>query len=215
MPVDTEFDKDIVRMANLFEHVKHEYDLYFAGTRKDPPTKEFRDLDRLVRRYANSSLPRLSQQFRFSSFNSKFTLYSEQWMKWLRAKEEGFTGDPRISGAVRRAKKAYAKLDSGIKEAERPKEPSAAQAVSPTPQEEELFEIQVQSNENRALRKLFDDFVEASLESGQVPQWNFASFQGHLNSQRAAILQKYKGKDVQFTVQTKDGKVSLKAKVVK
>jgi hypothetical protein len=98
---------------------------------------------------------------------------------------------------------------------EKPREKAAAQAVSPTPQEEELFEIQVQSNEDRALRKLFDDFVDASLEAGQVPQWNFSSFQGHLSNQRSAILQKYKGKDVHFTVQTKDGKVSLKAKVVK
>lgn len=215
MPVEAEFDKDMTRMLGLFEQVKHEYDLYFAGTRKEPPTKEFRDLDRLVKRYANASLPRLAQQFRFSSFYSKFSLYSEQWMKWLRAKEEGFTGDPRISGAVRRAKKAYSRLDSGAKEAERPKEAATAQAVAPTPQEEELLEIQVQSNEGRALRRLFDDFVSASLEAGQVPQWDFGSFQRHLSSQRSAILQKYKGKDVQFAVQTKDGKVSLKAKVVK
>ena len=36
-----------------------------------------------------------------------------------------------------------------------------------------------------------------------------------MKQQREAILAKYEGKDVVFTVQSKDGKVSLKAKIVK
>ena len=217
MPVETEFEKDMTRMQNLFDLVKHEYDLYFAGSRKEPPSKEYKDLEKLVRRYANSPQQRLSQQFRMATFNSKFAIYSEQWNKWLRAKEEGFVGDPRILGAVRKAKKTYSDMDKRGTDGEKAaaKESAAPKSGAPTPPSEELFEVQAASNGSRAVRKLFDDFVEASLEAGQVPQWDFSAFQRHLKSQKDAILQKYKGKDVQFSVQSKDGKVSLKAKVVK
>jgi hypothetical protein len=218
LPVESEFDKDMVKMQVLFDSLKHEYDLYFVGTRKEPPAKEFKVLEKMVRRYANTSLPRLSQQFRVATFNSKFSIYSEQWNRWLRAKEDGFIGDPRILGAVRKAKKAYQDME---KEAPDREEVSGRKALvsqkptAPTPQAEELLEVQAASNGTRAARKLYDDFVTASLKSGEVPQWDFTSFQGHLVSQKETILQKYKGKDVQFTVQVKDGKVSLKAKVVK
>jgi hypothetical protein len=207
----------MTKMQNIFDFVKHEYDLYFAGTRKEPPTREYRELEKMVRRYANTSLPRLSQQFRLATFNSKFAIYSEQWNKWLRAKEDGFVGDPRILGAVQRARKAYRDMDKAAKEKEQeaPAEAPPSKAGTPTPPAEELLEVQAVSNGNRAVRKLFDDFVAASLQAGQVPQWDFTTFRGHLVSQKEAILQKYKGKDVQFTVQSKDGKVSLKAKVVK
>jgi hypothetical protein len=48
-----------------------------------------------------------------------------------------------------------------------------------------------------------------------VPEWDFSAFEKHVKQQKEAILAKYAGKDVVFSVQSKDGKVSLKAKVVK
>jgi len=221
LPSESEFEKDMTKMYGLFEVVKHEYDLYFAGMRKEPPTKEYRDLERMVKRYANSPLQRLSQQFRLATFNGKFAIYSEQWNKWLRAKEDGFVGDPRILGAVRKAKKAYMDMEKGAKEKEKekeketPKEVPAPRPTAPTPPAEELFDVQAASDGSRAVRKLFDDFVAASLQAGQVPQWDFSSFRVHLANQKEAILKKYKGKEVQFTVQTKEGQISLKAKIVK
>jgi hypothetical protein len=67
----------------------------------------------------------------------------------------------------------------------------------------------------KPLRGLYDEFISAKLEHGMVPEWDFEAFETHLKKQREAILAKYAGKDVVFSVQNSNGKVSLKAKVIK
>lgn len=212
MAGEGEFDRDMAKMASLFDTVKHQYDLYFAGARTDPPSQEYQDLERMVRRYNSGTLAKLNQQFRFATFSNKFALYSEQWNKWLRARQDGLVADPRISGAIRRAKKTMQNLERGGK-----KEPKAEKKVATetAPPAEQEVAAAAPTNGGRASRKLFDEFVSAMIQGNQIPQWDFPAFEAHIAKQKEAILQKYKGKDVVFTVQNLDGKVSLKAKVVK
>jgi hypothetical protein len=205
---EASFDADIKKMQELFAVLKHEYDLYFAGTRKTQPAKERAELDRLVRVYGNGTLNRMSQQFLFSAFTSKFTLHCEQWNKWLRAKEDGLVSDPRLQASTREAKKALYALEKSspghAKSAAKPEAPAAVPKELP-PRERGA----------KPLRGLYDEFISAKLELGMVPEWDFEAFERHLKKQREAILAKYAGKDVVFTVQNANGRVSLKAKVIK
>ena len=207
---EASFEADIKKMQELFAVLKHEYDLYFAGTRKTQPAKERAELDRLVRLYGNGTLNRMSQQFLLNAFTSKFTLHCEQWNKWLRAKEDGLVSDPRLPGTTREAKRAMYALEKSspghAKPAGKP-EPSAPAAAPKEPPPREKG--------GKPLRGLYDEFINAKLELGMVPEWDFDAFERHLKKQREAILAKYAGKDVVFTVQNANGKVSLKAKVVK
>lgn len=205
---EASFDADIKKMQELFAVLKHEYDLYFAGTRKTQPAKERAELDRLVRIYGNGTLNRMSQQFLFSAFTSKFTLHCEQWNKWLRAKEDGLVSDPRLQATTREAKKALYALEKSspgrAKAAGKPEAPAAVAAEPP-----------LREKGGKPLRGLYDEFISAKLECGMAPEWDFDAFEKHLKKQREAILAKYAGKDVVFTVQSANGKVSLKAKVIK
>ena len=208
---EASFESDIKKMQDLFAVLKHEYDLYFAGTRKTQPAKERAELDRLVKLYGNGTLNRMSQQFLLNAFTSKFTLHCEQWNKWLRAKEDGLVSDPRLPGTTREAKKAlYALEKSSPGHAKTAAKSEASEAVvtaakEPPPREKGA----------KPLRGLYDEFISAKLELGMVPEWDFEAFEKHLKKQREAILAKYAGKDVVFSVQNANGKVSLKAKVVK
>jgi hypothetical protein len=208
MVSEASFESDIKKMQDLFAVLKHEYDLYFAGTRKTQPAKERAELDRLVKVYGNGTLNRMSQQFLLSAFTSKFTLHCEQWNKWLRAKEDGLVSDPRLQATTREAKKAlYALEKSSPGQARTAGKPAAAAAV---PQE-----VPPREKVGMPLRGLYDEFISAKLECGMVPEWDFDAFEKHLKKQRDAILAKYAGKDVVFSVQNSNGKVSLKAKVIK
>lgn len=201
-PTDSEFQRDMTRMQTLFDQVKHQYDLYFSGARRDPPSQERAELDRLVSKYSNSGLNKLAQQFMFSTFAGKYTIHAEQWNKWLRAREEGLVRDPRLPASVQKARKALQDLEKGkVEEVPKPVPPPARAPKAPP--------------EERAARQLFDRFINAKLESGEVPQWDFEAFRQHIEKQKASILKKYGGQDVLFTVQKGGGKVTLKAKIVK
>ena len=212
MVSESEFQRDMSRVRNLIEVVKHQYDLFFAGGRKDPPAKEHAELEDIVRFYHNASLTRLSQQFLFSSLANKFMVHSEQWKKWMRARDEGLVSDPRLLGSVRKARKALQDMER--------------QTQQPLPDEgDDRSSVQkphVDQNAQRpsapggsGVRKLYDDFLNAKLSAGQVPQWDFKAFETHLKKQRENISAKYPGRDVVFSVQSKDGRVTLKARVVK
>jgi hypothetical protein len=205
------FEADIKRMQDLFGVLKHEYDLYFAGTRKTPPTKERAEIDRLVRYYSSGTLNRLSQQFLFNSFSSKYSIHCEQWNKWLKAKEEGLVADPRFTGSTMKAKKELYELEKAAPG----QVPAALQAEPDGPAASARAGALKGGASSQYLRRLYDELINARLQVGMVPEWDFTAFEKHLKQQREAILAKYDGKDVIFTVQSKDGKVSLKAKIVK
>jgi hypothetical protein len=203
------FESDMKRMQDLFGILRHEYDLYFAGTRKGQPSRERAELERLVKYYSNGNLNRLSQQFLFNAFASKFTLHREQWNKWLRAKEEGLVEDPRLIASTLQAKKTLYELEKGS--AGRPQAGAARE-----PKEEPAAAVKIQKSANgKPIRSLYDDFISAKLQAGMAPEWDYEAFESHLKKQREAILSKYAGKDVVFSVLKQDGKVSLKAKVIK
>jgi hypothetical protein len=193
----------MARMQRLFEVVRHQYDLFFAGGAKEPPTAEHRELDRLARLYATTGLSKIAQQFLFQSFMNKYILHNEQWNKWLRAREDGLVRDPRLAGSISRAKRDLQKLELAKAKAEPTKEAPAPKRPAP------------RSAPPDPLRGLFEQFLKARIEAGELPQTDYKAFEAQLRKQKETIAAKYGAKDVVFTVSSKDGKVTLKAKIVK
>jgi hypothetical protein len=66
-----------------------------------------------------------------------------------------------------------------------------------------------------AVRTLFDHFLEARRAAGEAGPVKFESFQKIITQQAARILTEKSAKAVDFRLETKDGKVSLKAKPVR
>ena len=63
-----------------------------------------------------------------------------------------------------------------------------------------------------AVRSLFDRFLEARKAAGESGAVKFESFQKVISQQAARILSEKGAQAVDFRLETKDGKVSLKAK---
>ena len=66
-----------------------------------------------------------------------------------------------------------------------------------------------------AMRSLFDRFVAARQAAGESGPVKFESFQKVISQQAARILSEKGAQAVDFRLETKDGKVSLKAKPLK
>ncbi len=205
-----DFEKDLPRMQKLLEVLKLQYNLYFSGARKDPPVKERAEMDRLFAYYRNATISNLTQSFRFNSFAHTYTLQCEQWGKWQRAKDNGVVADPRMVAALRKAQQELDTLEKETPEearqhrdeeqAEAPAAPARPAAKPPVP---------------GAHVHLFDEYLKARQANGEATNVDQGAFERQIASQREAILEKYKAKDVIFSVVTQNGKVTLKAKVVK
>jgi hypothetical protein len=204
------FNANLPKMKEMLKRLEHEYDLYFSGERKFPPATEHKELESAVTFYSRSTLPTTAAQYLFLNYQQSWTLYSNKWKKMMELKLNGVVSDPRLVGATREMQKKFSDLDKArsedlIKEAEakkladlletRPLEPKPA-AASP-------------------VNALFEEFNQAKMKTGQTLDLDPVAFEKKLEKQKKELIEKYKAKDVVFTVAVQDGRVSLKAKIVK
>jgi hypothetical protein len=71
------------------------------------------------------------------------------------------------------------------------------------------------TGDTEAVRSLFNRFLEARKEAGESGAVKFESFQKIIAQQSTRILNEKGASAVDFRLETKDGKVSLKAKPVR
>jgi hypothetical protein len=77
-------------------------------------------------------------------------------------------------------------------------------------------EVRVRSDQDaESVKRLYDRFLEARQQSGETAAVKFESFQKLISQQAARILSEKGAQAVDFRLETKDGKVSLKARPVK
>lgn len=98
---------------------------------------------------------------------------------------------------------------SKIPHAPPPPPPPPPQARRPSE-----YRVRQPDSETEVVRQLFDQYQQARAQSGEGAV-KFESFQKVIAQQASRILSEKGGQAVEFRVETKDGKVSLKAKAVK
>jgi hypothetical protein len=92
--------------------------------------------------------------------------------------------------------------------------PPAPRAASARPAANEV-RVKDAGADAEAVRTLFDKFLEARKQAGEGGAVKFESFQKIIAQQSTRILNEKGASAVDFRLETKDGKVSLKAKAVK
>ncbi len=192
--------EDLDWLAKGIRQLQIEWEKFFSGVEKKPPNEAKDRLEAVIRRYAYAEIRNNAERFRYQSLVSRYNTFSELWSKRLRAREEG-----RVAGLhIPRT------LASLAPPAPAPAAPSARSA-SPT------GEVRIQQPERdvEALRTLFDQFLAKRKETGEAGAVKFEAFQKLVSQQATRILSDKGARAVDFRLETKDGKVSLKAKVVK
>jgi pyruvate carboxylase len=198
-------------MEEMLNKLTHEYELYFAGGRKYPPTQEHKELEKAVRFYGRVTLPSTQQQYLFMNFQNKWSLLTARWNKLMELKLNGISQDPRLMGRAMKDIKEFSDLEKGRIEDVRKEKPPEVQTK---PQQ------QVESHTSEATKSatspsLFDEYNKEKQRLGQTLDLDKEGFEKKLEKQKKDLLEKYKAKDVVFTVSVSDGKVTLKAKLVK
>jgi hypothetical protein len=193
-------DLDVIEKS--IRQLQIEWEKFFGGVEKKPPIDLKTRLEALIRRYSNAEIRNNTERFRFQNLTSRYQTFAELWAKRLRALEEG-----RPMGLHGRA---------AAMAAPPPPPPPMAPARAAAPRAG-AGEVRVKdpSADTDAVRALFDRFLEARKQAGESAAVKFESFQKIIGQQATRILNEKGASAVDFRLETKDGKVSLKAKAVR
>ena len=197
-----QFEKDI-------RQLKIEYEQYFGGGRKRPPTEIEWRLELMAKRYAERSGElKYGQRFRYNNLTQTYSKYKDIFRKRLQQREEGKVS--RHFGSA--AKKIEAER------AQRHAETRAKMDAAETAEcaDKALFRVVCSKPEQEAdkIAKLYEAFLEAKKKAGEdTIKFTRSNFQEFV-MKKTKDLQKTKNcKDVEYVVEVTEGHVKLKALV--
>jgi len=206
---------DLSDIEQGIRRLQVEWEKFFGGIERRPPIDLRTRIENLIRRYAGQELRNATERFRYQTLTARYNTFNELWNKRLRAKEEGravgFHG--RIErlheehvAELQPATAAPASGEDLLPELDLPRLP-------PPPRGE--IRVESRAPDRQAVRALFDHFLQARQQAGEAGAVKFESFEKLITQQTARILTEKGAQAVDFRLETKDGKVSLKAKAVK
>ena len=196
-------NEDLDILEKSIRQLQIEWEKFFSGIERKPPVDLRTKLEGMIRRYSNAEIRNNTERFRFQNLASRYQAFAELWAKRLRAMEEG-----RPVGLHGKAAAMAPPPHTNPEIAERLAAVSAARGTN---------EVRVKdpTGDTEAVRTLFDRFLEARKQAGESGAVKFESFQKIIAQQSARILNEKGASAVDFRLETKDGKVSLKAKPVR
>ena len=187
---------DLDRIDVMLRQLQVKWELFFNGAERKPPSELQTQVDTLIKRLSNGEIRNNGDRFRFQGLSARYTTFNELWQKRLRAREEG---------------RAFGMHGLKAEKLPPPVPPLVAARAEP-PLE---FRVSDPSRDAVAVRALYERYVEERRQTGEPGAPAFEAFQALIGKQAQKILADKGAAAVSFRLETKDGKVSLKAKVVK
>ncbi len=196
-------DEDLSALERDIRQLKIEYDMYFGGGRKRPPTEIEWRIELIVKRYGERGGDmKFGQRFRFGNLAQTYAKYKDVFRKRLASREEG---------KVQRHFGAAAKAI----EAERAKA-QAATAAAASAEAAKVFRVVCTAPEKEAdkVEQLYEAFVRAKQQAGEeLGKMSRAGFNEFVRKKTKDLQKQKNCHEVEYVVETVDGQVKLKALV--
>jgi len=204
-------DEELAQLEKDIRQLKIEYDQFFGGGRKRPPTEIEWRIETIIKRYAERAGElKIGQRFRYNNLTQTYAKYKDIFRKKAQQKEEGRV--QRHFGAAAKAIEAErAKTAAASGEPTGPAQPTRAPS-SPQPA---AFRVVCSEPEHETdkVEQLYQAFQQAMQQTGgaiKQSRENFAEFV----SRKTKDLQKQKNcREVEYVVEVVNGEVKLKALV--
>jgi hypothetical protein len=195
-------DEDLSQFERDIRQLKIEYDQYFGGGRKRPPTEIEWRLDIIVKRYGERGGElKFAQRFRFNNLSQTYAKYKDIFRKKIAQKEEGKV-QRHFGAAAREIEAARAKKEAEDL-AEQAGEPRTFRMTCSEPQ-----------NETEKVDQLYQAFLQAKQAAGEATGKLSRSGFNEFVLKKTKELQKQKNcKEVEYVVEMVEGQVKLKALV--
>ncbi|HYL11411.1 MAG TPA: MXAN_5187 C-terminal domain-containing protein [Terriglobales bacterium] len=201
-------DEELNLLDTNLRRLKIEYEIFFSNPSKRPPAEiEWKVLN-LLRKFSDGGKMSFSQRYRYNEMAQRYAIYSDLWRKKSRIREEGY----------RRPQDALLSVQ-GVRAGEEAKAEShplygvghsaPAAAAGETP-----FTVQCSdaTAERDKVQVLFQALADAKKKAGEQVSGNLDSFASFVKKKTEQIRKQYGCHTVEYTVETQDGQVKLKAK---
>jgi hypothetical protein len=206
-------DEELGLLESQLRRLKIEYEVYFSNPTKKPPTDiEWKVLS-LLRKFSDGGRMNFQQRFRYNEMAQRYAIYSDLWRKKGRIREEGY----------RRPQDALLSVQ-GVRPTDE-HEPQhhpvyglghAATAAGIATARANDGPLTVQCSDARAehdqVEKLYLALTEAKKRAGESVTGNIESFTSFVQKKTDQIRKQHGCQSVEYTVETQDGQVRLKAK---
>jgi hypothetical protein len=205
-------DEDLGQLERDIRQLKIEYDQYFGGGRKRPPTEIEWRIELTIKRYGERGGDlKYGQRFRLNNLTQTYSKYKDIFRKKTQQKEEG---------SVQRHFGAAAKAIEAERAQKRPK--SQPQDQPPKPLEPPAsaaagaFRVTCSEpeRESEKVDQLYQAFVQAKQQAGeQTAKLSRSSFNEFVLKKTKDLRKQKNCRDVEYVVEVVDGQVKLKALV--
>ena len=216
-------DEDLAQLERDIRQLKIEYDQFFGGGRKRPPTEIEWRIELLVKRYGERGGDmKAAQRFKFSGLAQSYAKYRDMFRKRTKAKEEGSVA--RHYGAAARAieaERAQHKQTEALHAAAAQQQPEpphahAAAASASASSVTTAFRMTCSQPESEPdkVEQLYEALVSAKQSAGEdIGKLSRASFNEFVRKKTKDLQKQQNCHDVEYVVETVDGQVKLKALV--
>lgn len=206
------FEEELRRIDEEIRKLKIQFDLYFIGTNPKPPVDQRDTLEKFLKKHQATSKT-VAERFLYNAVLNKFNAFSELWLKSLRNKEEGARVHPL---AARHAQQAARAETGGSLRPGLPGVQAAAdtrgRAGARNPQEPQAFRVPTTTRDEKTLKALYQDFIAAKDQAGDTRKPSFDSFAREIARHTATLKGRVDCEAIDFTIYSKDKKVSIKGK---
>ena len=223
MAITTSIDEELSQFERDIRQLKIEYDQYFGGGRKRPPTEIEWRIEMMVKRYAERGGElKFGQRFRFNNLTQTYAKYKDIFRKRMQQKEEGKVQHHFGSAAkeiqAQRAKNQPALVPESQPAVTTPADVAAAAkaGVETTTPGPAVFRMVCSKPEDEAekITQLYDAFLHAKQTAGEATEKLSRSSFNEFVLKKTKDLQKQKHcHDVEYVVEVVQGHVKLKALV--
>jgi hypothetical protein len=194
-------DEELTVLEDQLRRLKVEYDMYFGGGSKKPPTEIEWKVKTLLKKYSDGHRMNYAQRFRYTTIQQRYALYNALWQQKLIIKEEGY----------RRPQDAVL----GIQGLRSDEEHEAAKALKHHGQGTEARPFSMLFSDDpdqQQVESLFQALTEARKKAGENSSANLDSFRKFVKQKTAQLRKEYGCSAVEYTVEMQNGQAKLKAK---
>jgi hypothetical protein len=193
-------DEELTVLESQLRRLKIEYEVYFTNPTKRPPTDVEWKVLSLLRKFSDGARLNFSQRFRYNEMAQRYAVYSDLWRKKGRIREEG---GRRTQETEHRRVYGLAHVDAD----------SSADVLD---SQEQLGRLTIQCSdpelERAEVEKLYQALTQAKQKAGEASGGSFDSFQTFVRKKTEQIRKQYGCPAVEYSVETQNGQVRLKAK---
>lgn len=212
-------DEELGVLEQQLRRLKIEYEIFFNGSTKRPPTDIEWKVMSLLRKFSDSARLTFSQRFKYNEMAQRYAIQSDLWRKKMRIREEGYRKPYEAMLSVQgvRVSEEREPQHHPVYGLSRPAQTAGA-ATTPWPEIAQPlaqpFSVQCsgEMGERKQVESLYNALTEAKQKSGETVTGDLGSFAAFVKKKTSELRKQHGCATVEYSVEMQGGHVKLKAK---